>query len=69
MAYDPTKDKKIRTLGGFDADSGTKIEVAVFSYGDGPEKIGINRLLSDGKPAKLGRLSMAEASSLKTILP
>ncbi len=69
MAYDSSKDRKIRTIGTIKGEAETTIEVAVFSYGGGPEKIGLNRCLPDGKPVKLSRLTFAEAKALKEVLP
>lgn len=66
MAFDETKDKTIVSkILEFDK---TKITVGVYSYNDGPKKLGISRVLLDAenkeKFAKLGRLTKEEVEKM-----
>ena len=72
MAFDPTRDKTLKSKV-FDADKDDqKIEVKLVSYDGGPEKMQISRFSEVGgkespmrKFLKLGRMTVKEAVSVR----
>jgi len=69
LAFDPTKDKTIKSRV-FDASAaGEQIEVKLSSYDGGPEKIQISRYQvvdgAENKFRKLGRLTLDEARCVR----
>jgi len=69
LAFDPTKDKTIKSKVFDAATDGQQIEVKLVSYDSGPEKIQISRFNvvegSDNKFLKLGRLTLDEARCVR----
>lgn len=70
-SYDASKDKMISEIGSFDTEKG-RIRVGIFSYNDGPHKIGIQRVGERKSGAEwassLGRISLEEARQLLPLL-
>jgi hypothetical protein len=66
MPYDSSLDKQIFTKAW--EGEGTKINVSVYSYNNGPKKLQISRenMTADGEPrfAKLGRMTKEEAEAI-----
>jgi hypothetical protein len=66
MPYDSSLDKQLFTKSW--EGEGTKINVSVYSYNNGPKKLQISRenMTADGEPrfAKLGRMTKEEAEAI-----